>query len=82
MFLPGDAQTFGLCVLPAFTGAPDPFFGIDSALSWLTGSEQNADLIANLKRCGIGISRERLRWSEIAPSAERVNLLNEILRRA
>ncbi len=51
-----------------------PFFGIDSALSWLAGSEQYAELIAILKRCGISISRERMRWGEVAPAADTCNL--------
>ncbi len=66
-------QTFGLCALPAFQGAPDAFFGIDSALSWLVDGEQHEDLIAILQRCGVSISRERMNWGEVAPAADKVN---------
>ena len=66
-------QIFGLCAMPAYQGAADAFFGIDSALSWLTSSDKHEEFIAILKRCGISVSRERMTWGEVAPTADKVN---------
>ena len=61
-------QTFGVVALPAHQGAFDKFFAIDSALSWLeTRPAMRADLLALLKRSGIGVARERLSWGQINP---------------
>jgi hypothetical protein len=70
LFFPEVEQEFGLVVLPAFRGKPDPFFGMDAALSELTPFEQRESLIAILQRGGIGIARERLGWGQIEPSPD------------
>ena len=65
-------QRFGLIVLPTPAGAPDPFFCIDSALSWLVPQgPQRPGLIGALARSGIAMSRERLSWELIQPAPNR-----------
>lgn len=51
--------------------ASDPFFAIDSAISWLTKPAERAELINGLPSLGIGLSRERLSWNAIHPAADR-----------
>lgn len=69
---PATRTRFGLVVQPEVTGAVDPFFAIDSALSWLVGEDDiRDDLIRILKRSGIAMSRERLRWGRANPEAEK-----------
>jgi len=61
-------QRFGLVALPAYAGQRDRFFAIDAAMSWLVHDDQVRDgLVHVLRRGGIGLSRERLRWSDISP---------------
>ncbi len=68
----GVPTRFGLAALPAPSGSPDPFFCIDSALSWLVrDSELRPGLIRSLRRSGIAMSRERLNWGEIQAVRER-----------
>ncbi len=61
-------QSFGALALPAHAGVADSFFGMDSGLTWL---EQRAairtGLLADMKRLGIAISRERLSWNAYNP---------------
>lgn len=60
----------GVIVAPEFSGKPDPYFGMDLALS---GSHNYADpetedsALKLLKRCGIGTIRDRLTWGAIEP---------------
>ncbi len=62
-------QRFGVASLPRFEGRRDPFFAVDAASSWLVKDDRVREaLAANLRRCGIGMARERLRWAEISPS--------------
>ena len=71
---PALSQRFGIAVLPAFQGPTDPFFAIDSALSWLVrGDQVRRGLVAVLKRSGIGMSRERLNWGQIKPTVDAWN---------
>jgi len=66
---PGSSQEFGIAALPAFAGQRDPFFAIDSAMSWLVRDRSTRDgLLDVLRRCGVGMSRERLAWRAISPS--------------
>jgi hypothetical protein len=63
-----EQQRFGLIVAAPHQGAADKFFAIDAALSWLeTRPQMRSDLIALLKRSGIGMVRERLSWSPMNP---------------
>lgn len=65
--LPDTKQRFGVVSLPPYAGRKDPFFCIDSALSWLQRSNRIRDgLIRGLKRCGVAMSRERLNWGDIS----------------
>jgi len=65
---PATEQRFGMVALPAFSEAPDEFFCIDSALSWLVQDDATRDgLIRVLRRSGIAMSRERFSWSQINP---------------
>ncbi len=67
--LPATNQRFGLVSLPAYAGRRDPFFSIDSALSWLVrGGDVRQGLIKVLRRSGVAMSRERLSWSQINPA--------------
>jgi len=62
----GVPTRFGIVALPPPGPSPDPFFCIDSALSWLVrDNDLRPGLIRNLRRSGIAMSRERLNWSEI-----------------
>ena len=66
---PANSQRFGIAALPAYRGRTDPFFAIDSALSWLVrGDDVRRGLIEILRRSGIGMSRERLNWGNIRPT--------------
>lgn len=75
-----NGQSFGVASIQTFTGKPDPFFCVDSALSWLVTDKKynNAypdfnqsrwSLIQILKRSGIAMSRERLGWNHIQKAA-------------
>ena len=67
--LPATNQRFGLVSLPAYSGERDPFFSIDSALSWLVLDDKaRQGLIKVLRRSGVAMSRERLSWSQINPA--------------
>lgn len=62
------ADRFGLVVSPQYQGKVDHFFAIDAALSWLeTRSAMRKDLLALLKRSGIGLVRERVSWPAVNP---------------
>lgn len=75
IIFPDSAQEFGIAALPAFSGDRDPFFAIDSAMSWLVRDDRSKreGLLTVLRRCGIGMSRERLAWRAISPSSDRWN---------
>ncbi|MDE1143650.1 MAG: hypothetical protein PW999_29375 [Paraburkholderia tropica] len=62
-------EVFGIVSIPAFDRSHlDPYFCIDSALSWLERSEaQRTSLIRMLHRSGIALSRERFSWKQISP---------------
>ena len=67
---PASKQRFGLVSLPAAPAEADPFFAVDSAMSWLVGEDGVREgLIQALRRCGIGMSRERLSWGKVSPAA-------------
>ncbi|EIQ02143.1 hypothetical protein OpiT1DRAFT_00724 [Opitutaceae bacterium TAV1] len=65
----------GIVSIPAFDRARlDPFFCIDSALSWLERSEaRRTSLIRMMHRSGIALSRERFSWQRISPSRGKWN---------
>jgi hypothetical protein len=64
--------SFGFTVAPRFEGAADPFFGLDTALSWLVGEQAKRQaLIRALKKVGIGMARERLGWMLVEPNLGR-----------
>ena len=67
---PAVGQSFGLLAMPAFQARRDPFFAIDSALSWLVRDDSiRRGMIRALARSGIGMSRERQSWSQVNPAA-------------
>ncbi|PAW77498.1 MAG: hypothetical protein B9S32_10905 [Verrucomicrobia bacterium Tous-C9LFEB] len=68
--LPELRLTYGVDVIAAYEGAADPFFCMDSALSWLTPVSTREGLIQMLKRCGIAMSRERLTWPAVHSAAD------------
>ena len=47
---------------------PDPFFGIDAALSWCAPVAVRPDLVSRLPHYGPAIARERLGWGKIEPA--------------
>ena len=58
---PEAGQSFGVVALEPFAGKPDPFFGMDGALSGLEQREEmRRALVAAVKRSGISVVRERL----------------------
>jgi hypothetical protein len=70
--LADGGRRIGVVALPQFTGRMDPFFAIDSALSWLVRADATREgLIRVLRRTGIAMSRERLSWEQIHPAADR-----------
>ena len=72
--LPATKQRFGLVSLPAHPPKRDPFFSIDSALSWLVqDGKVREGLIKVLRRSGVAMSRERLAWSQINPAQQTWN---------
>lgn len=84
--LPTTGQRFGVVSLPAFQGDADPFFCIDSALSWLVRDDEvRQGLIRALRRGGVAMSRERLSWADISPADGKWNwegsVRNETVRR-
>ncbi len=67
IIFPQSNQKFGIVSMPAYRDAPDPFFGIDSALTSIRiDNTLRESLIKTLKRSGIGIARERLFWHQIS----------------
>ena len=70
--LPTLNHRSGVVVLQEHTGPVDPFFCIDSALSWLEKRDDVRDGLARvLKRIGVGQSRERLRWGAVNTSKDK-----------
>lgn len=62
-------QRFGVVSLAAYEGAKDPFFSIDSAMSWLVHDDGiRESLVRVLQRSAVAMSRERLNWSQISPA--------------
>lgn len=60
IIFPEAGQTFGVVSLEPNSGTPDPFFGMDSALSGLEPDPARREgLIKIMARCGIAMSRER-----------------------
>ena len=70
---PTSGQKFGVVSVVAHHGPAGHFFSIDGAMSWLvnhpaTRHAVRVGMIKILRRSGIGMSRERLRWGQINPS--------------
>lgn len=68
---PETKQAFGICALPRYSGAKDPFFNIDCALSWwLCHKDLNRTIgmIRLLGKCGVSLARERIYSNVINPS--------------
>jgi hypothetical protein len=62
-------QSFGIVAIPAHRGATDPFFCMDSGLSWLETDPARRDgLIRILARSGVAMSRERMGLGSINPA--------------
>ncbi|NLS95939.1 MAG: hypothetical protein GXX96_27705 [Planctomycetaceae bacterium] len=69
---PAAEQQFGVICQPAFEGDRDPFFAIDSAMSWLVHDDATREgLVKVLARSGVPMSRERLNWGEVNPDVDR-----------
>ena len=70
---PGNGQKFGVVSIAAHHGPAGHFFSIDSAMSELVNNPTDRQavrvgMIRILRRSGIGMSRERLSWSQINPA--------------
>lgn len=78
-FTPEHAQAGtwvnSLVVLPDGEPPNEPRFGIDSALSWYRGGNSAvvAQSIKMMRQVGIGSVRDRMTWSEIQPSRQRLD---------
>ncbi len=69
---PATEQRFGILSTTVDRADPDPFFSIDSALSWLVQNDElRQGLVKMLHRSGIAMSRERLSWGQVQPAADR-----------
>jgi hypothetical protein len=67
---PEANQTFGIVALKAQSGPADPFFCMDSSISWLDlHLDRRAALVKNLARSGIAMARERLGVGGVNPAA-------------
>lgn len=65
---PSLERSFGLVALKPFAGAPDPFFGMDAAISGLEQRDAaRTALVRALKRSGVSVARERLGLSGYDP---------------
>ena len=69
-------QKFGVVSIAAHHGRAGKYFSIDSAMAWLvnhpaTRQSVRQGMIRILRRSGIGLSRERLRWGQINPAPGR-----------
>ncbi len=66
---PALNQACGLAALPAYAGAPDQFWAIDAAMSWVGAGNRDlprrGEMIRVLKRCGVTLTRERVSWSAV-----------------
>lgn len=88
--LPDYNQAFGVASQPAYCPedallasqakrrddlrSRDPFFGIDSASTWLVRDDKTREaLIRNARRIGIATYRERLNWGSIEPKENSFN---------
>ena len=70
---PAGRETFGLVALEKADRA-DPFFCMDSGLSWLElNPQRRIALVKILARCGIAMSRERLGLGAVNPVKGRFN---------
>lgn len=67
---PDAKRHFGLLAISKYEGKPDPFFGMDAALSWLAPVPQREPLIRILKRSGIAMVRERMAWPKLKQEDE------------
>ncbi len=71
---PEANQTFGVVSLESHNGAADPFFCMDSGLTWLElRPEKRTALVKILARCGIAMSRERLSHGAVNPDKDKWN---------
>ena len=69
---PEAHQTFGVVALEASTGPADPFFCMDSGLTWLEDRpDKRTALVKILSRCGIAMSRERLSAGSVNPNKDK-----------
>lgn len=73
---PGQPAPFGLMVLAPVAGKTDPYFCIDTAMSWHGRKASREGYMAMLKQIGLGLVRERLSWASINPKQGEMNLVN------
>lgn len=68
-----EGREFGIVAQdPAWSAAPDPFFAIDAAMSWLVKEDVRREaLIGQMRRLGFGQVRERLAWWALQPGPGR-----------
>jgi hypothetical protein len=64
----------GLMVLKPVRGNPDPFFCIDTAMSWHGRKAAMDGYMAMLKRMDLGLARERYSWISTNPAPGKINL--------
>lgn len=71
---PAAHQVFGIVASDAQRAPADPFFCMDSGLSWLEPDPlRRTALVRSLARCGIAMSRERLGLGAVNPEPATYN---------
>ncbi len=61
-------------VATPYSGASDPYWGIDESFSWWgSGGDFRRGYMRFLKKSGISWGRDRIRWSDLHPERERMS---------
>lgn len=70
----GQSAPFGLMVLAPASGKTDPYFCIDTAMSWHGRKNSREGYMEMLKRMGLGLARERYSWTSTNPKPGEINM--------
>ncbi|MDO4575272.1 MAG: glycosyl hydrolase [Planctomycetia bacterium] len=73
---PQTGKRFGVVAIAACVGEKDPFFCMDGAISWLVRKNEplRLDYIRIAARSGVFMLRDRLRWGQIQPRPDALDL--------
>lgn len=68
-------QSFGIVSIPPHSGKADPFFCLDTAMSWLELRRSLREpLVSILQRTGVSMVRERFSWKDVMPTSDTFDL--------